>query len=71
MGRAAYSKRTCRCGKEVSSAGAAYHSHMMAHVRRGDATVSQPYTFLPLDDPMYNRYVFQWIKPIQIEPAKN
>jgi hypothetical protein len=32
-----YSVRTCRCGKEVSANGAAWHSHMMGHVRKGEA----------------------------------
>lgn len=37
MSRSSYSKRTCRCGKRVSSAGFAWDSHMQMHLRRGHA----------------------------------
>ena len=36
MSRSAYSKRTCRCGKEISAAGFAWDAHMRMHQRRGD-----------------------------------
>lgn len=60
MSRAAYSKRTCRCGKEVSAAGCAWHNHMMMHVRREEAGLNTPV----FNNEVYNE--FYWIK----EPAK-
>jgi hypothetical protein len=56
MSRAAYSKRTCRCGKEVSAAGCAWHNHMMMHVRRKEAEV----TFATFRNKLYTE--FTWIK---------
>lgn len=60
MSRAAYSRRTCRCGKEVSVAGCAYNAHMMAHVRKGEATVERKL----LTGLFHNE--FRWVK----EPTK-
>jgi hypothetical protein len=61
-----YSRRTCRCGREVSANGAAWHSHMMGHVRKGEAVASLP-KCLGLDPyaPILKRWEFRWTK----EPA--
>lgn len=64
MGRAAYGKRTCKCGREISAAGCAWHNHMMMHVRRGEAKATQPYRDFVISKS--DTYVFEWIK----EPAK-
>ena len=62
MSQAAYRKKTCRCGKEVSAAGAPWHSHMMAHVRRGEAVATQPYLDIyVLGDRRRYEYVFVWV----------
>ena len=60
MGRAAYSKRTCRCGREISAAGCAWHNHMMMHVRREEVVIK----YAPFAGKIYIEWV--WIK----EPAK-
>jgi hypothetical protein len=61
MSRAAYNKRTCRCGREISAAGCAWHNHMMAHVRREEAGINS----VRLNSGEIYRE-FYWIK----EPAK-
>ena len=32
-----YSRRTCKCGRELSANGLSWHNHMMGHVRKGEA----------------------------------
>jgi len=57
-----YSRRTCRCGKEVSANGAAWHNHMMGHVRKGEATKSFVISGC-LTPGAGSRYTeFRWIK---------
>lgn len=43
MSRSAYGRGPCWfCGKEISSAGFAWASHMRAHVRRGELVEVRP-----------------------------
>lgn len=58
MGRPTYSRRDCRCGKSISSAGAAKYNHMMSHVRKGEAKV----LITPVNVPFGGVYEFQWLK---------
>ena len=62
-----YMKRTCRCGKEVSSNGAAWHNHIMMHVRKGEATLKECGFFRSARQiqKVYREVV--WVK----EPQKN
>ncbi len=62
-----YTLRTCKCGRQVSANGAAWHSHMMAHVRRGEAAATQPYLDIyGFTDYRRCQYVFVWLE----EPKK-
>lgn len=61
MGKAAYSKRTCRCGKEVSNAGLAQYNHMMGHVRRGEAERMEYSTSLRASTGMTTQFWWKWI----------
>ena len=66
MSRAAYSKRTCRCGREISAAGCAWHNHMMAHKRKGEADFKEV-GFFRTANQIRDIYVeWSWLK----EPAK-
>ncbi len=65
-----YSRRTCRCGRELSANGAAWHSHMMGHVRRGEAKLIPPANLFS-----YLNYEFRWLKepakPLPVNPVLN
>jgi|SRR5208283_551837 len=62
-----YIKKTCRCGKEISTAGTAVFHHMMAHVRKGEAQAWQSKcSGLDPRDNHRDQWSFKWLKA----PAK-
>jgi hypothetical protein len=56
-----YSKRTCRCGQEVSSNGLSWHNHMMGHVRKGEVTKMEYSTRLKAATNLRSNYYFIWV----------